>query len=131
MSAGIILPCHYLTGEHQTRNRTQPSYSNKTSFLNKIDALPTQGPKWTCDIVTAAGDRLDDNGRVMVENLELWRRDPVECVKELMGNPAFRDVMAYAPERHYEDESRNIRIYDEMWTGNWWWDSQVSNQDTE
>jgi hypothetical protein len=61
----------------------------------------------------------------MVERLELWRRDPVECVQELMENPAFRDHMAYAPERVYKDKEGKVRIYDEMWTANWWWDLQV------
>lgn len=31
-------------------------------------------------MVTAAGDKFDDDGQVMVEKPELWRRDPVDCV---------------------------------------------------
>jgi len=62
--------------------------------------------------MTAAGDRFDDDGQVTTERLELWWRDPVECVKELIGNPAFRKLMAYAPERVYKDKEGNIRIYD-------------------
>ena len=38
------------------------------------------------------------------EKLELWRRDPVECVKEVLGNPALKDHLKYAPERVYEDK---------------------------
>jgi Plavaka transposase len=59
------------------------------------------------------------------EKLELWRRDPVECVKELMGNPALKNYMKYAPERVYEDVEGETRIFDEMWTADWWWDTQV------
>lgn len=64
----------------------------------------------------------------MKEDLELWKRDPVECIKELMGNPAFQDYMAYVPERVYgnEDGRESSRIWDEMWTANWWWEMQVS-----
>jgi hypothetical protein len=62
------------------------------------------------------------------EKLELWRRDPIECVRELMGNPMFKDVLKYAPEKAYLDpEGKNGRIYDEMWSADWWWDTQVSN----
>ena len=60
-----------------------------------------------------------------VEKLELWRRDPVDCVRELLGNPALKNHMKYAPERLYEDVKGKSRVFDEMWTANWWWDTQV------
>ncbi|KDQ53784.1 hypothetical protein JAAARDRAFT_197225 [Jaapia argillacea MUCL 33604] len=60
----------------------------------------------------------------IVENVELWRRDPVKCIKELMGNPAFRDVISLVPERVFADkEGKNQRI-DEMWMADWWWGIQ-------
>ena len=37
----------------------------------------------------ADGDHVGDDGKMMSEDLELWMQDPVECVKELVGNPAF------------------------------------------
>lgn len=56
----------------------------------------------------------------------MWRRDPIECLRELMGNPAFREKMAYSPERVYTDAEGKNRLFDEMWTGDWWWNLQVS-----
>ncbi|KAF7328578.1 hypothetical protein MVEN_02545900 [Mycena venus] len=101
------------------------SFHNNRSFLLKVDKLPT-GPDWTCKIVTAAGNRLDENDELMSEELELWMRNPVECIKELMSNPAFREHMAYAPERVYSTEEgrEDSRIIDEMWTAEWWWKLQ-------
>ena len=61
----------------------------------------------------------------MVEDLELWFRDPVDCVSELLANPAFINYISYAPERVYSDNEGKERIYDEAWTANWWWDMQV------
>ena len=61
----------------------------------------------------------------MVEELELWRRDPVECVKELIGNPAFDGKIAYAPEQVFTNMTADEQIRDEMWTGDWWWNTQV------
>ena len=57
--------------------------------------------------------------------MEIWYRDPVECIKFLMGNPAFKEFMAYAPERVYCDNKGNDHIYDETWTADWWWKTQV------
>ncbi len=93
--------------------------------MKKIDKLPTQTASWKCDIVTVTGDKIDSSGKHATEDLELWRRDPVECVKELMGNLAFRDLLAYAPEKAYTDESGQNQVFDEMWTGEWWWETQV------
>jgi hypothetical protein len=56
-----------------------------------------------------------------------YQRDPVECVKELMGNPAFKDMLKYAPERHFADLEGKICMIDEMWTAKWWWDTQVKS----
>lgn len=72
---------------------------------------------------------MDENDEIMTEDLELWKRDPVECIKELLGNPAFREYMAYMPERVYGNTSASelSRIIDEMWTAEWWWEIQVSH----
>ena len=92
--------------------------------MKKVDALPI-GPDWKCNIIEVTGDRLDDDGNPMSEQLELWHRDPVECIRALIGNPAFKDFISYLPERVYTDDEGKVRVYDEMWTGNWWWDTQV------
>lgn len=108
----------------QIQTGAQPSSHNKYAFFKRIDALP-KGPEWECEILEITGDRKDENGKVLVEEVEFWRRDPVECVKELIGNPAFKKFTKYAPERHYEDEELTVRIYNEMATGDWWWEVQV------
>ena len=61
-----------------------------------------------------------------MEDCKLWFRDPVECVSELLANPAFIDFISYAPERVYSDNEGRERIFDEIWTANWWWEMQVS-----
>jgi Plavaka transposase len=45
------------------------------------------------------GELLGEDGEPIIEDHELWIRNPVECVRELIGNPAFREYMVYAPER--------------------------------
>ncbi|KAJ7715290.1 hypothetical protein B0H14DRAFT_3118920 [Mycena olivaceomarginata] len=101
------------------------SFHNNRAFLKKVDQLPME-PDWTCKMVTAAGNRLDENDELMSEDLELWMCNPVECIKELISNPAFREHMAYAPERVYgaKDSREESRIFDEMWTAEWWWKLQ-------
>jgi hypothetical protein len=68
---------------------------------------------------------VDENDEEVVEILELWKRDPVEVIRELIGNVAFADNMVFAPERVFSDQEGRNRQYDEMSTADWWWDMQV------
>ena len=73
------------------------------------------------------GNQLNEDGELMPpKKLKLWRQDPVECVKELMGNPMLKDSLKYVPERHFSDKEGVNRVFDEMWTADWWWDTQVN-----
>jgi len=55
------------------------------------------GPGWTCEILMVEGDVVGEDGKMMTEEMELWRHDPIECMKELIGNPAFKNFMSYVP----------------------------------
>ncbi|RDX46169.1 hypothetical protein OH76DRAFT_1356587 [Lentinus brumalis] len=106
-----------------TRDRTQVSFKNKYNFLKKIDSLPG-GPEWVCDEWEITGDVADEDGKMKTEEIELWRRNPVECLRDLIGNPAFREHLKYGPEKLFTDAEGKEREYNEMWTGDWWWDVQ-------
>ncbi|THH07054.1 hypothetical protein EW146_g9433 [Bondarzewia mesenterica] len=105
------------------RDRSGLSFHNSYSYLTKVDQLPT-GPEWHCETIEAVGDQLGEDGKPMVENLELWFRDPVDCVKGLLSNPAFKNFTSYTPERVYSDKAGADRMFEEMWTGDWWWKTQ-------
>ena len=38
-------------------------------------------------MIDVEGDVVGKDGAMKQEMLELWQRDPVECVEELIGNP--------------------------------------------
>lgn len=93
--------------------------------MDTIDALPG-GVGWNLRTIHLKGDLKDEDENELTEEMELWFRDPVECIKELMGNPVFKDVMRYAPEKMYSDKEGKEPIVNEMWTAEWWWKLQVS-----
>jgi hypothetical protein len=93
--------------------------------LKKIDQLPT-GPDWVCDIVKVSGDLEGEDGERMGEELDLWRRDPLECIQELIGNPSFKDKIVFEPARFFTDEACTNRLIDEAWSADWWFKAQVS-----
>ncbi|KAI6014328.1 hypothetical protein EDC04DRAFT_2904169 [Pisolithus marmoratus] len=100
------------------------SFNSTWSFLKKVDSLH-MGPAWTCEMIDVMGNVVGEDGTLKHEQLELWRRDPVKCMEELIGNPVFWDMTAYVPEHAYADVKGDNCIYDEMWTGDWWWDVQM------
>ncbi len=73
------------------------------------------------------GDEKDEDGKLRMEEVELWKQNPIECIRELMGNSRFAEHIKYAPEQVYTDENGQSRAYSEMSTADWWWAMQVSS----
>ncbi|KZT03690.1 uncharacterized protein LAESUDRAFT_787275 [Laetiporus sulphureus 93-53] len=95
-----------------TRARMKPSFLNRKALIRKVDALP----------VEVQGDCLGAGKHsTMTEEVEVWAQDPVDCIKELIGNTTFQEHMSYAPVHL----TRNgVRKYSEMCSEEWWWDMQ-------
>ena len=68
---------------------------------------------------------MDANGDHRIETLELWHRDPIECIAELLGNPYFRGKQQYAPRHVFRNKDGTNWEFGEMWTADWWWEIQV------
>ncbi|KAI0685867.1 hypothetical protein BC835DRAFT_1408700 [Cytidiella melzeri] len=107
------------------KERVNASFASKDHLLKAIDALPT-GTSWKSQLLKVTGDLKSDEGVEITEELELWFRDPVECICELIGNPRFQGKMLYAPEQLFEDPKEEHRVWNEMSTGDWWWETQLN-----
>lgn len=86
-----------------------------------VDNLES-GPTWTgntLNVKTAEGE----------ETFVVYRRCPLEIVRHLIGLERLRDHMRFGPEREWTTtiDGRRIRVYSEMWTGDWWWRLQVGS----
>lgn len=88
--------------------------------MKKLDSLPC-GPGWTCEMV-----RLPSGPGGVEHEDELWLRNINECIAQLLGNPAFRDHISYKPCKVFTDQDMTMREYGELWTADWWWETQVS-----
>jgi len=52
-----------------------------------------------------------------------YYRNIVSCIRYLIRQVAYRGDMVYAPVREYD--LRGDRLYSEMHTADWWWETQV------
>ncbi|KAJ7053461.1 hypothetical protein C8F01DRAFT_1375062 [Mycena amicta] len=115
------------------QEKMDPPYATSRAFFKHIDSLPS-GPPWMCTPMTITGDEMDKAGKAKTEVVELWHRNPLECIAELLGNPAFEGDQTFKPMRLFRtrDMATGVlsnREYDEMWTGTWWWDTQDKLED--
>ena len=101
-----------------------PTYKNTHGFFKNIDAL-SPGPKFSCTPLKMKGDLTDTNGDSHIKTHELWHRDPIECIVELLGNPFFCGKQQYAPQWVFRNKDGTNQEFGEMWTTDWWWKTLV------
>ncbi|KAG1852292.1 hypothetical protein DFJ58DRAFT_906413 [Suillus subalutaceus] len=81
--------------------------------IDEFMKLPIQsisfpaGTEWQLKRINVEGNKLTNDGHCETEDLELWLRDPVDCICELMANPEFDRMVSYAARE-----------------SNWWWEMQ-------
>ncbi|KAI0699580.1 hypothetical protein BC835DRAFT_1252427, partial [Cytidiella melzeri] len=99
----------------QTQNCLKLSFKDKQAFWKAIDALPC-GPEWQCETFELHVEETDGGEEDFInrEVFELWKRNLVECICELLANPTFKDHLHYAPEQEYKDKSGERPILGEM-----------------
>ncbi|KAG1833790.1 hypothetical protein EV424DRAFT_1502683 [Suillus variegatus] len=92
------------------------SYQNSCELNQIIDRqLPCKRPRFKHEEIIVADEAFD-----------VYSRDVMECVKALYSDPEFSPHLNYAPERHYADADKTIRMYHDIHTGKWWWSTQAT-----
>ena len=71
-------------------------------------------PPFECKVLNIGGEKL-----------EFYCRDALDCIRSIYGDPQFAQDLVFAPERHYTSHERTSRLYNEMYTCDWWWTVQV------
>ncbi|KIJ64931.1 hypothetical protein HYDPIDRAFT_28277 [Hydnomerulius pinastri MD-312] len=90
------------------------SFKNSVELNKIIDKkIPAQRPRFRRTEVVVAGEAYD-----------LYFRDILECVRALYGDPEFAQYLVFRPERHYADEDQTVRLFHDLHTGKWWWNTQ-------
>ncbi|KAF8595004.1 hypothetical protein BDV93DRAFT_407138, partial [Ceratobasidium sp. AG-I] len=91
-------------------------------LMEDIDKLP-HGPAWSVYEINTILPNQD------VRVSYLFTRNIVDVALELVANPVFKDFMHYVPERLWTTEDCQSRVYDNPWTGDWWWRIQARIRD--
>jgi hypothetical protein len=99
----------------QVKDRLGLSYNNIRELNQIIDKNLPGRPEFQHKEIEIAGSTFD-----------FYYRDIIQCIRTLYEDPDFTQHLVFAPERYYTDETKTVRVYHEMHTGDWWWETQVS-----
>ncbi|KAI0826680.1 hypothetical protein BC628DRAFT_1419162 [Trametes gibbosa] len=90
------------------------SYKNSCELNAIIDNQLSSGrPRFVRRKIVVAG-----------EVFEIFYRDILQCIRALYGDPEFADLLVFVPEKHYTDAGHTSRVYFDVHTGKWWWETQ-------
>ena len=86
------------------------------NLKRKISNLPKQDEWHTCTMTLSEDPTVQH---------QIYYRNPIDVIKSLWSNPTYADQMAFAPQKVWTSSDKTSRLYNEMWTGDWWWKIQV------
>jgi hypothetical protein len=103
---------YFNEGLHQgTSESGSLSFQSAHTMWKQLDRMEGHLPGYETGTVEVDGRRIP-----------FLRRDIVEAAQYLMGQPCYREYQRYAPVHQYSSDGE--RQYNEMHTGDWWWEIQ-------
>lgn len=102
----------------QVKEKLGLSFSNIRGLHQVIDEdIPERAGQWKTDVLEFSD--LPDLSYV------IRYRDPLEAIRSLWRDLGLSPHLIYRPSKIWTDKNRKCRIYNELWTGQWWHAVQV------
>jgi hypothetical protein len=76
-----------------------------------------KGPEWKCSTIATVHPTKN--------KINLYYRDPIECLQMLMRNPLLKDQLEFEPYHIFKTAEKTMRIYTEWLSGDAAWMMQV------
>ena len=96
------------------------SFKSAHTLYRCLDELPHAGPVWK-SVVLSPNTGTPKEGTPPV----LFYRDPIGVIQYLLSNSALQEGIQWSPRKVFEDEGKTQRLFSDISTGDWWWDTQV------
>lgn len=101
-----------------------PPFKSHADLYSTIDATPLGDAKWDNFSLSYNGEKpVHDIPPWMNSSYDIWFRDPLTLVQNMLSNPDFNNEFDYAPFQEH-DFNGNHRFQDFM-SGNWAWKQAV------
>lgn len=97
-----------------------PPFADAKDLYNVIDSIPLGDAPWHSFSAKYTGTMPEiDVPAWMNATYDVWCRNPLDVVRNLLSNPDFKDEFDYAPYREYD--TNHSRQYHNLMSGNWAW----------
>jgi hypothetical protein len=100
-----------------------PSFKNGDSVPKFVASMPDDPALGEWELHTLDDMRWNDNHQ---RPIKYWSRDIIKSIRWLMRQPAYSEHLIYAPQHSFNIDMPPKRLYTEMHTADWWWETQVS-----
>lgn len=97
-----------------------PPFADAKDLYNVIDSIPLGDAPWHSFSAKYTGTMPEiDVPAWMNATYDVWCRNPLDVVRNLLSNPDFKDEFDYAPYREYD--TNHSQQYHNLMSGNWAW----------
>jgi hypothetical protein len=99
------------------------SFKNGDRVQKLVASMPDDAALGEWELHTHEDMRWNDNHQ---RPTKYWSRDIIKSMRWLMRQPAYCEHLIYAPQCCFDSNMPPKRLYTEMHTAYWWWETQVS-----
>jgi len=99
-----------------------PSFKNGDGVQKPVASTPDDLALGEWELHTLEDMKWNDNHQ---RPIKYWSRDIIQSMRWLMRQPAYAEHLIYAPQHCFNSDTPPKRLYTEMHTADWWWESQV------
>jgi len=97
-------------------------FENGDGVQKLMASMPDNQAFGEWELHTLEDMRWNDNHQCPIK---YWSRDIIKSMGCLMRQPAYAKHLIFAPQRCYNSDTPPKRLYTEMHTADWWWETQV------
>jgi Plavaka transposase len=89
-------------------------FKNLADYYRKLDAIEQRGGSWFQASVAA----WEGAPNWMPLETPFQFKDTMAVLKDLVGDPRYVEHLKWGPQKLYD--AKGIRVYTDIYTGNWW-----------
>jgi len=104
-----------------------PSFKNWNGVQELMASMPDDQAVGGWELHTLEDMRWNDNHQWPIK---YWSRDIIKSMRWLIRQPAYAEYIIYTPQRCFDSDTPPERLYTEMRTAEWCWETLVS-RDTQ
>ncbi|KAG2017355.1 hypothetical protein CC2G_006870 [Coprinopsis cinerea AmutBmut pab1-1] len=122
MPAGRVDELMTLWAAHAVMTGGSPPFLNSDDLHKTIDAITHGDAPWKSFSISYNGSDIDPNGTSAswkYQEYEVWFREPLTVIRNMLSNPDFDGEFDYAPYREFNHEG--VREFKDFMSGDWCW----------